>query len=201
MSTLVNLLEYYPLALAAMRLGCEEIELLLLAHAGEIAFHQYPDPTNLIGCENVSGFEIGAIIIKGTKTGKQYQHFTADLDIEKTDLVLTKTEFERAYYLLNPEAKCIPVDNIPRVHGNRENNARWRERVLLAAGYVKIHYPKDCKNKHGRETLSAWADALINHWHLFGNDHDIPEKRVATEIIGDISRLPANRKRAGKSAP
>ncbi|EMY1847278.1 hypothetical protein AAIJ03_003785 [Salmonella enterica] len=88
-----------------------------------------------------------------------------------------------------------------RVHGNRENNARWRERVLLAAGYVKIHYPKDCKNKHERETLSAWADALINHWHLFGNDHDIPEKRVATEIIGDIYRLPVDRKRAGKSTP
>ncbi|HAK3333999.1 TPA: hypothetical protein H2A59_004564 [Salmonella enterica] len=88
-----------------------------------------------------------------------------------------------------------------RVHGNRENNARWRERVLLAAGYVKTSYPADCKNKHGKETWSAWADALINHWHLFGNDHDIPEKRVATEIIGDIFRLPARRKRAGKSAP
>ncbi|EJE9854229.1 hypothetical protein M5849_000285 [Salmonella enterica] len=86
-------------------------------------------------------------------------------------------------------------------HGNRESNARWRERVLLAAGYVKTFYPEECKNRFGRETKTAWADALRNHWHLFGDDHDIPGDRFAKDIIGDIFRLPAKRKRAGKNAP
>lgn len=86
-------------------------------------------------------------------------------------------------------------------HGNRESNARWRERVLLAAGYVKTCYPEECKNRFGRETVTAWADALRNHWHLFGDDHDIPGDRFAKDIIGDIFRLPAKRKRAGKNAP
>ncbi|WP_264704860.1 hypothetical protein [Pantoea agglomerans] len=39
MSDFIALFDYYPLPLATKHLGCEEIELLVLAHAGMIAFN------------------------------------------------------------------------------------------------------------------------------------------------------------------
>ncbi|WP_294911939.1 hypothetical protein [Tatumella sp. UBA2305] len=48
MSDFIALFDYDPLPLATKHPGCEEIGLLVLAHARIITFYLYPDPTNLI---------------------------------------------------------------------------------------------------------------------------------------------------------
>lgn len=125
------------------------------------------------------------------------------------NLILPKAEAEKVYGLLFPNTIPLPDEGeisspIPsdkKRHGNSENNAQWRERVLLAAGYVKFKYPDDCKNTRGKESCSAWASALIDHWHLFGSEGEAPSTRVAEDIIRDIFKLPAKRTRAGKNTP
>ncbi|HFZ9214776.1 TPA: hypothetical protein ACIPE5_002462 [Salmonella enterica subsp. diarizonae serovar 61:r:-] len=136
-------------------------------------------------------------------TGSEYDPYELAFDLTASGLVIPRAEMLKVWRMFNPLPVNPPAQNatVPKVHGNAERNAIWRERVLLAAGYVKIHFPKECKNSKGRETRAAWASALIDHWHLFGDDSDAPEHRTATEIIGDIYKLPANRKRAGKNAP
>ncbi|MEY0287857.1 hypothetical protein AB7303_01975 [Providencia rettgeri] len=94
-------LQYYPLAIAAKHLKCDEIELLILAHAGDIVFYQYPDPTLLIDSEPVSLMDIGAILIRGTKTGQRYRDILSDVDIQLTDIVLPIEEMEKASRFLN----------------------------------------------------------------------------------------------------
>lgn len=145
MSALENLLEYYPLSLAAQKLNRDEIELLLLGHAGQITFHQYPDPTlGLIEWEPVHAFDIGAIIIRGTKTGRVLQNITADFDTEKTDLVLTKAEMERAHRLLNPS---LYTDQQPTATpGTNEKTESAKTVNYLATSlkaFIHIHYGAD----------------------------------------------------------
>lgn len=94
-------LQYYPLAIAAKHLKCDEIELLILAHGGDISLFQYPDPALLIGYEPVSDVEIGAMIVRKTKTGKTYQEYVSSFDTELTDIVLPVEEMEKAYRLLS----------------------------------------------------------------------------------------------------
>ncbi|SCB84641.1 hypothetical protein [Kosakonia oryziphila] len=84
------LFDYYPLPLATKHLGCEEIELLVLAHAGMITLYQYPDPANLIEWEQVNIMEIGAAILENTKTGKKYRADLANFDTQRSDLVLPR---------------------------------------------------------------------------------------------------------------
>ncbi|EAO1439727.1 hypothetical protein OIH90_003537 [Salmonella enterica] len=162
--------------------------------------------------------DIPMMMIKPYGTEEDYRpvklpHGTPDApyelayDLTASGLVIPHAEMLKVWRLFNPlpddiHTSCgtFAISAKPE-HGNRESNARWRERVLLAAGYVKTFYPEECKNRFGRETVTAWADALRNHWHLFGDDHDIPGDRFAKDIIGDIFRLPAERKRAGKNAP
>lgn len=115
MSELENILEYYPLSLAAKRLERDEIELLLMAHAGDITFYQYPDPTlGLIEWEPVSPLEIGAIIIQQTKTGRKYQDYVAGFDTQISDLVLTKKNW-------NACIVCLTLPNMltRRLPGSR----------------------------------------------------------------------------------
>ncbi|MEQ5223673.1 hypothetical protein ABN242_16865 [Providencia alcalifaciens] len=94
-------LQYYPLAIAAKHLKCDEIELLILAHAGDISLFQYPDPALLIGYEPVTDVEIGAMIVRKTKTGKTYQEYVSSFDTQLTDIVLPVEEMEKAYRLLS----------------------------------------------------------------------------------------------------
>lgn len=145
MSALENLLEYYPLSLAAQKLNRDEIELLLLGHAGQITFHQYPDPTlGLIEWEPVHAFDIGAIIIQGTKTGRSHQSITADFDTEKTDLVLTKAEMERAHRLLNPS---LYTDRLATATDEKTVSAESTKTVNYLAtalkAFIHIHYGAD----------------------------------------------------------
>lgn len=87
------------------------------------------------------------------------------------------------------------------IHGNARNNARRRENILLALGYVKFHYPKECerslKSGGSKESANAWAEALLNHWALFGEETEAPTVSYLLPIIRDIYRLPNQRKCAG----
>ncbi|CAM8357730.1 hypothetical protein ISO36_04285 [Morganella morganii subsp. morganii] len=94
-------LQYYPLGLAAKHLNCEEIELLILAHSGDITLYQYPDPALLIGYEPVAEVEIGAMIVRQTKTGQAYQEYVSSFDTQLTDVVLPAEEMEKASRFLN----------------------------------------------------------------------------------------------------
>ncbi|MFV5942760.1 hypothetical protein [Klebsiella pneumoniae] len=136
--------------------------------------------------------------------GSPYDPYDFDLeDFTWDKMVLPQAEVVKAYRLLTPqEESAITEASSPKsTHGNAERNALIRERILLAAGYVKFTYPDECKNKLGKESCAAWASALLDHWHLFGDDSDIPSIRVTEEIIRDIRKLPNMRRRAGRTAP
>lgn len=125
-------------------------------------------------------------------------------DFSWENMVVPQVEIVKAYRLLVPqdgEEALAELSSPKPAHGNAERNALMRERILLAAGYVKFTYPSECKNKHGKESCAAWAAALLDHWHLFGDDNDIPSIRVTEDIIRDIFKLPAARRRAGKTTP
>ncbi|EAZ3492731.1 hypothetical protein B7628_08365 [Salmonella enterica] len=187
MSALENLLEYYPLSLAAQKLNRDEIELLLLGHAGQITFHQYPDPANLIGCNEVSVIEIGSIIIEGTKTGKEYQRFTAGLDVQKTDLVLTKAEMERAHRLLNPllYADQPPLAELP-VNRYAERHATNREQLYKVAIGVLADYPDECRGPRKEFSPAKWRNAMLKHAKeypvLMITDPDTIEDHLAAAV-------------------
>ncbi|WP_407201061.1 hypothetical protein [Citrobacter werkmanii] len=130
------------------------------------------------------------------------------LSLHISSMVLPRAEVEKIYQMVKgldtpcpDESKAVSTELIKMVHGNAERNALMRERILLAAGYVKFTYPSECKNKRGKESCAAWAAALLDHWHLFGDDNDIPSIRVTEDIIRDIFKLPAARRRAGKTTP
>lgn len=127
-------------------------------------------------------------------------------DFSRNGLLVTRAEMLKIYHLVTtgrplPHNTTInaytAVTNT--VHGNIERNAQWRERILLAAGYVKFKFPKECKNKYGKESAVAWAGALLNHWHLFGAENEAPSARTAADIIRDIFKLPSKRTVAGKN--
>ena len=95
-------LQYYPLALAAEELKCPDVKLLLLAHSGDITLYQYPDPTlGLIEWDSISIVEVGAILIRETKTGQRYLEDLSIFDTQLTDIVLPADEMEKAYRLLS----------------------------------------------------------------------------------------------------
>ncbi|MEQ1964607.1 hypothetical protein ABLB69_15875 [Xenorhabdus khoisanae] len=65
-------LEYYPLDLATKTINRSEMELLLLAQAGEIEFRLYPDPTGgILEWDSVTSWEIGVIISRNRKITKK----------------------------------------------------------------------------------------------------------------------------------
>ncbi|WP_275379282.1 hypothetical protein [Xenorhabdus bovienii] len=118
MSELNLTLPYYPLALAAKELQREAIELLILAHAGDITFYQYPDPTcGLLEWDSVSCVDIGLVIIKHKKTGRFYQQFMDEVDTQEQDLVLPLEEMIKTYKIFNPISAGDTVGRIaPKVH-------------------------------------------------------------------------------------
>lgn len=96
-------LQYYPLQMAAKLLTCDETELLLLAHAGDITFFQYPDPTlGLVEWDEISPLEVSAIILEGTKTGRVYREYLNGFNICRSDLVLPREEILKAHQILYP---------------------------------------------------------------------------------------------------
>ncbi|ECI3932528.1 hypothetical protein AHW90_03605 [Salmonella enterica subsp. enterica] len=163
MSNFVVPVDYYPINLAAQRLKCEEIELLLLAHAGDITFYLYPDPTGLIYWEPVNIFDIGAIIIRGTRSEEKYADLGCDSKLTTSDLVLPRAELERAYELLNPEQSNGNSASGKKVHGNAERHATNREQVLKVAIGVLADYPDDCRGPKKDPSPEKWTAAILKH--------------------------------------
>lgn len=155
--------DYYPLALAARRLECEEIELLILAHAGKITLYLYPDPTNIIDWEPVSIFDIGAIIIRGTRAEEKYAYLKCDSKLQTSDLVLPAAEFERAYNLLKGTQNHSDNATAPKVHGNAERHARNREQVLKVAIGVLADHPDECRGAKKDPSPEKWTAAILEH--------------------------------------
>lgn len=118
MSELNLTLPYYPLALAAKELQREAIELLILAHAGDITFYQYPDPTlGILKWDSLSTVDIGLVIIKHKKTGRAYQQFIDEVDTQEQDLVLPLEEMVKAYKKVNPVSEDdISGRDTPKIH-------------------------------------------------------------------------------------
>lgn len=143
MSDFIALLDYYPLPLVTKHPGCEEIELLVLAHAGMTTFYQYPDPTNLIEWEQVNIMEIGAVILENTKTGKKYRADLANFGTQRSDLVLPCEEMLKAHQLLNPgdyaHQQTAPVNNYA------ERHTANREQLYKVAIAVLADHPDECR--------------------------------------------------------
>ncbi|HEM8846774.1 TPA: hypothetical protein U2R10_003830 [Proteus mirabilis] len=136
MSKAFNLL-YYPLALAAEELKCPEVKLLLLAQAGGITLHQYPDPTGgLIEWEPISTVDIGAILIRGTKTGQRYRDTLSAIDIQLTDIVLLPEEMVKAFNLL-------AFSENERKEEQNVSTKTINYLARFAKSIVRIHYGAD----------------------------------------------------------
>lgn len=162
MSDLVVPFNYLPINLAARRLECEEIELLILANAEKITLYLYPDPTGgLVEWEPVNSFDIGAIIIRGTMSGGAYSQFNNKL--QTSDLVLPAAEFERAYKLLKGIQNYS--DSAPRkkVHGNAERNAIKREQALKVAIGVLADHPNECRGPKKDPSPGKWMEAILRY--------------------------------------
>jgi hypothetical protein len=144
------------------------------------------------------------------------------ITITSNDLLITKLQLEKIIEAkgksftstyITGEIKPIPFrksttnkDTPTPAHGNSINNARRRENILLALGYVKLNYPDECEKKQksgkSKPSSNAWAEALLNHWALFGEESDAPTVSYLLPIIRDIYRLPSERKCAGlKNTP
>ncbi|HHZ7688165.1 TPA: hypothetical protein ACWL66_001685 [Morganella morganii] len=132
-------LQYYPLGLAAKHLSCEEIELLILAHSGDITLYQYPDPALLIGYEPVAEVEIGAMIVRQTKTGRAYQEYVSSFDTQLTDVVLPAEEMEKASHLLN-------MSDDERKAEKKEAPKSLNYLARFAKSLIQIHYGEDVAN-------------------------------------------------------
>ncbi|WP_339389252.1 hypothetical protein [Xenorhabdus sp. PB61.4] len=121
MSDLNLSLPYYPLDLAAKKINCTEMELLILAQEGTIQFHKYPDPTlGILEWDSVTSVDIGVIILRNKNISENIKSIISectsvpkgDPNLELTDLVIPREELIKAYNILNNTSVEIPARKI-----------------------------------------------------------------------------------------
>lgn len=155
MSKVFDLL-YYPLAIAAEELKCSEIKLLILAQAGVITLYHFPDPTGgLLNWESISTVDIGAVLIRGTTTGRRYSDALADTDIQLTDIVLPLEEMVKVRSLLE-------ISENERKEDKKESTKTINYLARFAKSLIQIHYGEDIANDIKKQLNRSDSEICID---------------------------------------